>query len=501
MSLPVRGASATIIADSVDDICPLIADPCDITDTVEVQVYSVLDFGVRTLRITPSGALRSKGAVVTILAGDILSDPSIPPSKRIVQMVQDADGFVGEIYFTARRACSGDASLPCLTDADCAPTSAGTCSIGTGRIELNGTASGTGAGVGPSYAFTAAGDVLINGKVSSFGVYAASQGSVGGVIEVTSTNGSIVVDGAMQSKGYHSGDDISLTAAVDVTTRQTLRSGKGAAVITVAAGRDATVGSTLDPGYGGEIVVSAGRNALIQSVDTKRLRLDTSSTYLEGRISITAGADLTVDTRVLANLSTRRVGCGRLDLNAGGNLAFGAQALFRCFGGLGDSPTLNSSAGGDLSFGSAMHAYFNSLGSPSVTASAGGNLTHAGRFDIIARGASSTVNMTAAGDMSIAGSISGFYRETSENGSTTLEACSLELLPGSRIGTSASGTGVVNNVLTAHGQMTLASGSTLSTATGGNTLRYRDAGMPPLVSGSASPAAVLVQDPLLSACP
>lgn len=130
---------------------------------------------------------------------------------------------------------------------------------------------------------------------------------------------------------------------------------------------------------------------------------------------------------------------------------------------------------GDLTFGPTMRASFNSVGPPSVTAGAGGNLTHGGRLDIVARGAAATVTVTAAGELSVSGSVSGNGRTTSRSGSTTLEACRLQLLPGARLRSSLSGTGAIDDVLIAHGQMTLAAGSSLSTALGGNTLRYRDA--------------------------
>ena len=62
-----RPASATTAA----DICPVSANPCYVAHADAVTPGSTLDFGSRTVDVTPYGQLTVTGGELTILAGSV----------------------------------------------------------------------------------------------------------------------------------------------------------------------------------------------------------------------------------------------------------------------------------------------------------------------------------------------------------------------------------------------------------------------------------------------
>ncbi|RMF18848.1 MAG: hypothetical protein D6760_13570, partial [Deltaproteobacteria bacterium] len=131
--LAAHASYATIIANGPDDICPPAADPCVISEEVQIQPPGTLDFGTRTVHLTGAGKLVGTAAIT---CGDFLVDVG---AANVAVDTREAGNVAGSFSVTAQRACSADPSVPCLWDATCQNAGLGTCSVGAGIISLAGT--------------------------------------------------------------------------------------------------------------------------------------------------------------------------------------------------------------------------------------------------------------------------------------------------------------------------------------------------------------------------
>jgi len=321
MSLATSSAYAATPAASPDHICAPTADPCVIDQAYDVTPPGSLDFGLRTVHMTGPGALLNGSA--DILCGAFLVDSG---GNNIVVDVQQAGSPGGTFTVTARRACSGDGTTPCLGDASCATLGLGICSVGDGTISLDGEIQGNG-DPGGTVMLRAAGDITIANTVRLNG---SDFETNGGFLEVESFMGSITTTGKLKvnsgagnySFGTQAGE-ITLTAAGDVTIAQQveLMGGSNGGFLTVEADSDITVrddvlaqSGQLVYAAGGYVTLFAGADLLISEPDGSGDTLINtdggSGPYggyggiqltpgYAGDISFDAGADITIHDRTV----------------------------------------------------------------------------------------------------------------------------------------------------------------------------------------------------------
>ncbi len=130
----VRPADA-IPASTANDVCAPSADPCVVTQDIEVADGSTLDFGARTLSLTGGGTLDFGSGSGTVYCGEFNANVG---NNGVAILARGPDGFGGTaggfIQIEARRACSGQTSRLCLGDFQC---NLGTCSVRRCSDRLN----------------------------------------------------------------------------------------------------------------------------------------------------------------------------------------------------------------------------------------------------------------------------------------------------------------------------------------------------------------------------
>ncbi len=174
----VPEAFGLIVATTADDVCFATADPCNITDEVRIQPGSVLDFGVRTVRVTGADKLKFGSTSATLRCGDLDIDVSGTGIKIKESIAGEVVG--GGAFIVARRACSRDLTLPCLTDATCAAVSAGSCTAGPqGQVTVSGKVAGDGVFPGSFDVVIIAGmDITVSSDIDVSGTGEADGGTV-----------------------------------------------------------------------------------------------------------------------------------------------------------------------------------------------------------------------------------------------------------------------------------------------------------------------------------
>lgn len=114
------------------DVCPAMANPCNVMSAFEVTQGAVLDFGVRTVNVTGSGKFDFNRFSGSILCGNFTASTT--------NATIDANGVSplggtssGAVTIEARRLCSaGSPATPCVSLSDC---QLGSCD--TRRCETN----------------------------------------------------------------------------------------------------------------------------------------------------------------------------------------------------------------------------------------------------------------------------------------------------------------------------------------------------------------------------
>jgi hypothetical protein len=265
LAVPAR-VFAIIEADDAGDVCAASADPCVISDTVVVAGGAILDFGLRTLEIRPTGKLATGAVQATVRCGDLSAANPAGPSidARGPGLVSELDG--GTLTIEARGRCGANGA-PCLRDGECGAAS---CTLGTGAVRLLGAARIDGGEAGV-LRILAAGDVVIGGAIAASSFDADSDG---GLVEISSFNGSVRIDSAIAAASGRSGQGgaVELSAAGDVSVNAEIDLSGGefdGGSLLVDAGGDVIIGASVHAsatrldGAGGEISVSAGNDVRI----------------------------------------------------------------------------------------------------------------------------------------------------------------------------------------------------------------------------------------------
>ncbi|HYC00801.1 MAG TPA: hypothetical protein VEC57_16835 [Candidatus Limnocylindrales bacterium] len=512
-------AHAVIVADSASDVCAAAADPCIVSQEVDVVDGSILDFGTRTVQIQGSGVFDFDTGDGVISCGSLVA----AVSGNAIKARGNADGggsAGGAIEVQARRRCSLDSSVTCFVHADCAAASAGQCTSGTGTVSLDGRILGN-ADVPARVTVRAAGEIEILGQIT---VAATSSESDGGSISIYSELGSILIDDSVSATGgaFGSGGVVVLQAGADVDVDAVIDVNGGdfdGGVVTIfAAGNvsiteDITANATSGAGFGGEIDVQAGGDlAIVGGGSSNRLNLSTEghqssdnfagdgglqsyeaggaidvSQYVRFEangsppdgfgelISFFSGEETTIAGQIISKAKGGQGGGGNVELASDGAITLTSTASIDVTGQASGGGEVRLDAAGDLDVSGTIDA-------------SGGNGGVAGRVL-----AESAANASVGGTLLASGTSSSF-----SHGELVVEACRVVVT-----GTLNNSGDAGENLLVGRERITVAStGSVLASGAGAsNTFQYRDSAKPPVVQGTVSPSPILVVDPTLEGCP
>jgi cysteine-rich repeat protein len=534
----VCASSAHAVAESADDVCSPVANPCIINSTIEVDAEFPLDFGLRTVRVVEPGNFVGS---LELTCGQF-ETVGLPTWTWMHD---------GSATITANRSCSLNAAVPCQSDAVCADAGAGTCTGGTGGIRLQGKQAGNAVTV----YLRAAGDIDFEGSLD---VSSDPPAEFGGTVFMESKFGSVESSGLIDAsggllEGYYGngpafGGVVSIRALLDVTLRGriTATGGGGFALVDLYAGRDTIVAASIlaqgrqgNDTVGGTIDLGAGRNlSVVREAGLVRPVLDISGGSKEvegyygygggsyggpgGYAFLSAGGDVTVGGGVeLMGDSGMSVGVGLDDLpisgdwyfESGDDLEFHATLSNRGWGQYG------SWNHGVTLYGESVHvgrhgtiatagAYAADIGVSAENVLVEGRLNARSRkvkqfgyygYTPPPRGSGGDV-WFHGGDVTLKGKI--MTGGPSSAGELRADVCRLHMERGSTLdsawGAQLDGPyGVsisVGESMTMNGKIRAKTGAT-------HTIRYRDPNKPPVLAGSIVPAATLVNDPLIGGCP
>jgi hypothetical protein len=472
-------AAATIDASSAADVCPPDADPCVITETVRIMSPTVLDFGLRALELEAGAALLTNGTSLTIRCGELRSHSA----DVEIRLEGPSDTRSGLLVIEAAGTCSSGERRRCLDDRDCA---AGTCSEGSGAIDLGATILGRGT-EGSFVDVRAAGDVRLAGSIELAG---RGEFGHGGFLTVGS-GGSIILDAEVDTGGpgrEASGGDVGLDAGNDITVngRIDLRAGQFAGWFDAFALGDVRIaGDILSDahGDGGRVsVINDGNIEIGNAAKKHRLRISTSGGESGDDQDYSAIGTVRIDERVLLTASGRGpLGvAGRITLDGGDGIVMdGTMAI------AGDGPEVFLDAfDGEIRVSETAHI---NLSGPfaDIDAESAGNFVMNGTVRIAGGREEAAIFLRSRRRLSIAGTL-GLSAFAVGQSQLNLAACTFELLPTARV--EARATDARIDVYGEAG-VTLRRGSKLlgPLRTGGITVHYVDALDPPALNGTVRP--------------
>ncbi len=513
------GARALIVADSADDICSPVADPCQITEVIEIVPGSVLDFGLRAVEISNGGQLDFGSGSSTVLCGSISA--TVGSNTAIKLRDVDTGGFA---TISAFRACSGDPGLRCLTDSTCIFQNKGTCSTGpTGTVSLDGKIGGSGILAG-SLDLRAAGDIVIDRPLAVDG---ESVDSDGGFVEIESFQGGITINGKISATGgiFSTGGDVTLFAATDVHINDIIDvSGSGGdsdgGTVEIDALGTVTISDEIidnsGAGIGGGIFVTAVGDIVFDGgTSGNNMRLATNAqTDVEqfsgdgGEQEYVADGDILVGrfAKFLGNGSAPDGdGADAIIFEAAGDIVFEGKAEARGLGTDGAGGEIDFDAGGDLILTSTskLDVSGGSGGAGFIELLSSGLIQFDGNLDATSGtgGGGAVVAIDATGAVSIGG-------ELDLNGTgdvLDIDGCTVTIEGSGDIDNrgDSSETTLVGRQVLGVVPITIESGAKVITdGVGGvNRFTYIDALVPPAVSGNVNPVALDDVQPFLVRCP
>jgi len=508
-----RPVAASIVVDSADDVCAPGANPCVVSGPVEVAAGSRLDFGLRTLRLKDAGSLVFADGTTEVWCGRF--EASV--SGAALRARGDGGGAV--VSLRVRGHCASAPQRTCMMESDCAAAGAHSCVSDAAIVRIDGTVLGN-AETPARISVHAAGDIELRKAALLSGTRSASDG---GSLELESTGGSVLVAAVVDVSGggEGSGGDFSATAALDiaVTARLTATGGDlDGGAVTLDAGRDIAIGddirveATGGSGAGGEIAVMAGRDLAIASLTPTGTLLIGSDGHQSsdnyggdgGPASFEADGNMRVDRSVRFSTSGAPPDgfADTLSFTAGGDIDFDATVIAKGRGAMG--------AGGLVEFGSDAHVR---LGNPAnfdlTGAAAGGDLVaeSLGDLDLAAsvnvsggrEGLGGRVLASAGGDVQVSGPWTTDGADSPFSvGEFFIEGCSVSV-SAPLVNAASAGR---NHIIGRESIVVSPEGSLLASGRdGSNTLQVRSPSEPPRLQGQVRPAAALVVDEKLEACP
>lgn len=512
--LPVK-AHALIIASSAADICAPTTDPCVITDTVQITSGAALDFGLRAVEVNTGGELDFGGGTALLLCGSFTATTASTTAIRL----RSGTGIGGNATIQARRSCSANPLLSCLTDNQCSAVAAGTCTVGSGTISLGGKVLGNTQTPG-SLTLNGAGTVTLSEEVN---LTATLNIASGGVVTVTSSHADVNLDGNINAEGggLDTGGIVNADAAANLNVRGiiNLRGGDfdggifdASAAAHINIENDILVDSRSGEGFGGDLLLSAGGDIIMTGGTAANPVLLSSNGSSDagvfagdgGEHSYSAGGTISIGQFV------KIVTDGAIPDGTGGDITLSANTISLA-GTLQSRGKPGSGSGGVVDLTAATGGVsISATGRIDVTGhtGGGGDATLLSSGDVAVSGvidAAGSVNggagsifiladasVTIDGTLSTAGSV-GFGDTIAVSG------CSVTVAAGGLIDNS---TTAGRNTLTGRASVTIEAAATVSAdpVGGSNTFIHANAALPPTIAGTVTPAATIVFDGLLPSC-
>lgn len=413
--------------------------------------------------------------------------------------------------------CSNRAENPvsCAANADC---DFGTCTVGAASIVMGGSIVGN-SNSPASITLRAADNVTVTKTIN---ISSGSTESDGGDLSIESAAGFILLSGKVNAEGggTSQGGTVELYAETDVTVTEEIDVVGGdfdGGGVDIEAGRDVTISKSIlansqsGAGFGGEILLDAGRDLVINGGSpSNKTTIETNGNtddenfagdggtqdYAAGRnmtmepntrfiglgsqpdgtgsdIFVDVTEDLTMDGDITAKALGGQGGGGYVEILTSGAMSVGTSGTFDVTGGGG---------GGFLEFDNTGNVAFGGF------ADASGGVNGSGGSVFL----DSAANTTLSGTLFVNDPIGG-------GGSLEVDACRITVTGTGKLDNKVSNG---DNTLLVRESMKLESGSLMGAgASGKNTLIYRTASKPPVTSGTITPAPIKVVDTKLIGCP
>lgn len=513
-------AQAQIIANLADDVCAPSENPCVITETVLLQQNATLDFGTRDVVVNTGGVLEFGANSAVVLCGNFTM--SVGTTIGIDANAGGGGSVIGgSVRIAARRACSANPTVPCLRDFTCTSLSLGTCSVGTGNMVVNGRLVGS-AELAASVDLAAAGDLSILQPINIDGTTLDSDG---GDVELEAVAGTLAINAKISATGggFSAGGTVTGAAGADILVSDVIDLDGGESdggALALSADRDVFVSADLQlssknlDGFGGTLEIDAGRDLVIVGGSAANRLVVAANGNASSEASggdggtqdYTAGRDITIGPFVrLESNGARPDGFGEdITADAGGSITIDGVVQTKARGGQGGGGIIEIAFDGNLDVGAT--ALFDATGSESgagaVEILGGGDLTYAGSTDVTATngGTAGEFFVSVGRDIEISGSVLSNGGDALVGGNVLLSGCFVDLIVGANIDNRAD---FSTNTLIARTQASVRAGASLSAggSNASNTVRYRNANIPPLLSGIVSPSPVLELDETLPSCP
>ncbi len=471
-------AGSPVAATVADDLCPPAADPCVVNSAVTIDPGSMIDLAGRALHFGSAARVTLGVGEVVILAGPV----RLLPGARITGS-QGIGGASLRIDSTGSIALEGTGSGKSRIDVSAELISGVVTLNAIGGITVSGDIVGAGrdqeADGGIITLDSDVGDILVSGSLNVAGGSLAGGGSIfviaGGAIDLTE-----IVD---ISGGDFGGGELDAFGGGNVIVRKDVLGGGGGfsgdgGVLSIDAGGTATLLGTFKAeaagdseeggGSGGEVEINASQDVVVNG------QLQLTGGFPDGEggsVFLQSGGNVTV-TQQVTLLGNGIDGCGgSMDVTAARNVTL---ARIDANGG--------SCGGGDVGVQGLGTV---SLAGP-VTADGGTNFGGGGV--IVIDGRDVVTNDVVRAN---AGSLSG-------NGFVSITGCNVTINQSSEL--RAQGGVFGGTVIRASGQATVRGRMTTSGG-GTNTIEFRDAALPPIVTGQTTPPVVIVQNAALPPCP
>jgi len=499
--------------DEADDICPSTDDPCFISEEVEIDSGSTIDFGTREVRVIAGGEVNVGSGAVEFLCGGFRADVGDEVAIR-ARTAGQGGGLIG---MEVRRRCSNDSGRTCLRDSQCV---GGQCDVGDADVTINGRIAAQGSNNrGPGFiAITAAGDIAINGPVNlNFG----GREDDGGVFLMESTDGAVSIGGKVEALGGadSTGGEVNLTAARDVSVDDTIDVTGGdfdGGSVDVDAGRDVLINADLlassasGQGFGGTVTFVADRDLLLApgvTISTGGHEDSESVCGDGGEQTYDAARNMILGDGALLQSNAPRPDCigGLILIAAGGDLNAAATVEATAVGSDGGGGLIEVQVDGTAGFvGTAvLDVTGRGSGAGSIEIDAGVALVFNGTAEGTAGndGSAALVSLSSFGDVSLGGrvSVAGTAPAGSLNGLVEVTGCEVTVETGAVIDNQGAGG---ENQFIGRERITVAVGATITAdaAAGLNRFTHRTGTDPPVLGGVITPAPTVATDPQLAAC-
>jgi cysteine-rich repeat protein len=458
------------------DLCAPSDDPCVVNTALTVDPGAVFDLGSRALDVKSHGVLNVGGGSMTILAGSV----RIEPGGTLVGRGGAAGGTIvvtaiGGIRLEAAGATVGRIDVSADSVAGIVTLTAGGDVALDGAIVAKATAT---AGSGGTVTISAGGAVPITGTVALAG---ASQGT-GGSLLVQATGAITVGQPIDASGGSGGGGSIDLESG----TADVVVNGK----LDVSAGGSSGDGGSVTLIAGGSVAV----NAQVAGAATGTLA-DGGGTGAD--LTISAQQNVTVGGQCTLTGAAPDGSGGSAEIDAGADVTFTQPLLMKGGGADTYGGDATISAGHDLMLG-ALDVSGGTTGGGTATLFATGAATLPAELNADGTGASTVAGVVSieAGTLLVSGAVHASGPSNGSGGFVNLQACGLTVAPsGQVLARGADG----QTLLQASGLATVA-GALTSGPPGLNEIQYRDPALPPVLTGTITPAAVLEPTPDLPPC-